>query len=128
MDTEQDGMIRISELAQGFKNVGIEISNDETRKVFECLDIDHNGKIKYSEFLIAALDQKHFTDKESLIAAFNYFDFDGSGYIDKDDLDKALLSTGHELIHKDDLNTIIIEATHNEKSISLLEFLQLFGY
>jgi len=128
MDYEQEGFLRLCDLEEGFKRVGIEISQKEIKKVFLKADLDRDGKVNYSDFLAAAMDQKLFLAKDNIIAAFSHFDFDASGFIDIDDLQKALLCAGHEIVHKEDLDNIISEVSKNEKKISLDHFKALFGY
>ena len=128
LDYEQNGKLKLSCLEEGFKQAGIEIPLEELMNVFAKVDINHNGKyITYSEFLIAAMDQKQFM-KENFISAFNYYDFDCSGFIDKLDLENALLITGNEIFDKTDLDKVIGEINCNENKISMPAFLTLFGY
>jgi calcium-dependent protein kinase len=127
MDYTQEGFICLKDMEEGFRNVGITISRKEIKSIFKRVDLDMDGKVNYSDFLAAAMDQKQFLIKELIENAFNHFDFDASGFIDIDDLEKALLSTGHEVVHKEDLEKIIAEVA-NERKISLEQFKALFGY
>lgn len=45
------------------------------------MDVMGDGKINYTEFLIATMDRKNMYDEEMLWATFSFFDFDSSGYI-----------------------------------------------
>jgi calcium-dependent protein kinase len=128
MDYTQEGFLSLSDLAVGFKNANIHISQKEIKTIFKRADLDRDGKVNYSDFLAAAMDQKKFLAKDVIINAFNHFDFDASNFIDIDDLEKALLSTGHEVVHKEDLDNIIAEVSNNENKISLEQFRALFGY
>jgi len=75
---------------------------------------------------MSAIDKKNFLTKENIISAFHFFDFDNSGFIDKDDLEKAILSSGHSVIHKEDLDVLIKEVSKNSNKISIEEFIKAF--
>ena len=49
--------------------------------IFSMLDGDNKGYINYEEFLKGCLDRKKILDDDILSYSFNYFDPDGSGYI-----------------------------------------------
>ena len=53
-------------------------------------DIDGNGQIDYSEWLMATLNKKSLVSEEKLRTAFSYFDKDGSGSISIGELKEVL--------------------------------------
>lgn len=57
-------------------------------------DIDNNGTIEYGEFIAATLHLNKMEREENLIAAFSFFDRDGSGYITIDELQQACKEFG----------------------------------
>lgn len=57
-------------------------------------DIDNSGTIDYGEFLAATLHMNKMEREENLVAAFSYFDKDGSGYITIDELQSACTEFG----------------------------------
>ena len=52
-------------------------------------DVDNSGTIDYGEFIAATIHLNKLEREEHLIAAFQYFDKDGSGYITVDELQQA---------------------------------------
>lgn len=66
-------------------------------------DIDNSGSIDYGEFLAATLHVNKTEREEHLIAAFRYFDKDGSGYITIDELQQACIDFGLGDVHLDDM-------------------------
>jgi hypothetical protein len=52
-------------------------------------DVDNSGTIDYIEFIAATLHLNKLEREEHLVAAFSYFDKDGSGYITVDELQQA---------------------------------------
>ena len=51
--------------------------------------MDNSGTIDYIEFIAATLHLNKLEREEHLVAAFAYFDKDGSGYITVDELQQA---------------------------------------
>ena len=61
-------------------------SDDEIRKKFLEIDVDRNNKIDFTEFIAANMDKAIFKDKEKLRIAFDAFDIDKNGIINKEDI------------------------------------------
>ena len=50
-------------------------------RIFEGVDLDGSGKIRYTEFLAATIEVHGAIDEERLAEAFDRIDCDDSGYI-----------------------------------------------
>jgi Ca2+-binding EF-hand superfamily protein len=70
---------------------GQELSADDVDNIFKRVNFSGSGYIEYSEFVVASLLQKDLVSDEKLRAAFDQFDIDGNGFIDMDELRKALV-------------------------------------
>lgn len=66
-------------------------------------DIDNSGTIDYGEFLAATLHINKMEREENLVAAFSFFDKDGSGYITVDELQQACKEFGLGDVHLDEM-------------------------
>ncbi|WRX30389.1 Protein kinase domain - like 10 [Theobroma cacao] len=66
-------------------------------------DIDNSGTIDYGEFLAATLHINKMEREENLVAAFSFFDKDGSGYITIDELQNACKEFGLGDVHLDEM-------------------------
>lgn len=127
MDLDKSGFISSEELEKGFKNVGLSVSKEELDRLVKNIDDQNNGKIDYSEFLLAAMDFNKNVDKEKLSSAFNYFDIDASGYISINNIEDAFLRFGKQIVNKKELNSIIEEVAGKGKDkITLDEFMKMF--
>lgn len=129
IDKDHTGKININELDKAFKESNIEVDEEELKKIISYTEAqDGSGKIEYTDFIVASLNQKDFIDKERLITAFKYFDIDSSGYIDSSDVKKALLRSGKKFTDQNDVDKMIDEVTAEDKKfkVSLDEFLKLF--
>ena len=51
-------------------------------EMFEKIDLDGNGTIDYTEFVMATINEKNLVTNERLLQAFKMFDKDNSGKID----------------------------------------------
>lgn len=58
--------------------------------------VDNNGKgtLDYGEFVAISLHLKRMANDEHLHKAFSYFDKDGNGYIEPEELRNALMEDG----------------------------------
>jgi calcium-dependent protein kinase len=128
IDLDHTGLISKDELKKAFDVAGLKISEEELQKIIETANDGENGRMDYSEFLIASLNQKTFIDKEKLVSAFRYFDVDDSGYICSSDIKNAMLRSGKQIINTEEIDKIIEEVNQNNQKISINEFLKLFGY
>lgn len=59
-------------------------------EILQGADTDGSGTINYTEFLAATMSAQTFLREEYLKAAFKMFDTDGSGKIDKNELNTLL--------------------------------------
>jgi len=127
IDYDHTGKINIDELEKAFRQCNLNVSQEELEKIIAFSDDHGTGKIEYTDFIVASINQKKLIDKEKLVTAFKYFDVDDSGFIDASDVKKALLRSGKNIIHDEEIEKIIEEVTSFEMpKISLEDFLKLF--
>jgi len=97
IDKDRTGLISAAELKQAIKASNIDIPDDQVEQIIDEVDYFGNGKINYTEFLVATLDVKMFMDDNKMQAIFNQFDTDGSGVITKDNIITAMNKIGHSI-------------------------------
>lgn len=76
--------------------------------------MDNSGTIDYSEFIAATIHLNKLEREEHLVAAFQYFDKDASGYITIDELQQACVEHGMTDVFLED---IISEVDQNNVSL-----------
>lgn len=103
IDTDNSETITFEELKEGLKKVGSELMESEIKSLMDAADIDNSGMIDYGEFLAATLHLNKLERDENLIAAFSFFDKDGSGYITIDELQQACKEFGLGDAHLDEM-------------------------
>eukprot|EP01022_Parablepharisma_sp_SALTPOND_P021128 TRINITY_DN405_c0_g1_i1.p1 TRINITY_DN405_c0_g1~~TRINITY_DN405_c0_g1_i1.p1 ORF type:complete len:381 (-),score=53.11 TRINITY_DN405_c0_g1_i1:1145-2287(-) len=126
LDKDKDGKLGKEELIQGYKEIfgeGYPVE-EEIEKIMEHIDIDGNGYIDLTEFVVATINKKNLLSRERLVAAFNMFDRDGSGAISADEV-KEVLGVGAN-IPDEHWKEVIREVDQNgDGEVSLEEFITM---
>ena len=90
-DEGKDGQISFEELKKGLSEIhSNKLSDEEIKSIFKAIDVDQNGKIDYTEFISATLQEAEYLKQERLVEAFMNFDRDKSGKINKNELLEVL--------------------------------------
>ncbi|KAI8528958.1 hypothetical protein RHMOL_Rhmol12G0188700 [Rhododendron molle] len=90
MDTDNDGKVTYEELRAGLRKVGSQLAEPEMKLLMDVADVDGNGVLDYGEFVAVTIHLQRMEDDAHFRRAFMYFDKDGSGYIELDELQEAL--------------------------------------
>lgn len=104
-------------------------TNEDMIKIMESVDTDKNGKINYSEFIAATMDNRLIKNSFSIDRAFKFFDRDHNGHIEKDELQQIL--QGSELNHVETsiIKDILMECDQNNDGvIDRDEFFRCMSY
>ncbi|KAL2321925.1 hypothetical protein Fmac_026304 [Flemingia macrophylla] len=96
MDTDKDGKVSYEELKAGLQKVGSQLAEPEIKMLMEVADVDGNGVLDYGEFVAVTIHLQRMENDEHFRKAFMYFDKDGSGYIELDELEIALADESGE--------------------------------
>jgi len=114
MDTDNSGAITFDELKAGLRKYGSTLKDTEIHDLMDAADVDNSGTIDYSEFIAATIHLNKLEREEHLVAAFQYFDKDGSGFITIDELQQACVEHGMADVFLED---IIKEVDQNNVSL-----------
>lgn len=124
MDSDGDGKVTFDELKTGLKKVGSQLADPEIKLLMDVADVDGNGVLEYGEFVAVTIHLQKMENDEHLRRAFMFFDKDGSGYIELDELEQVLYESGQADI--DVLNEIMKEVdTDKDGQISFDEFVAM---
>ncbi|KAK6120257.1 hypothetical protein DH2020_045948 [Rehmannia glutinosa] len=94
IDTDNDGIVSTEELKTGLQKLNSQLAESEVQMLIEAVDIYGKGTLDYGEFLAISLHLQRMANDEHLHKAFTYFDKDGNGYIEPDELRDALMEDG----------------------------------
>ncbi|CAM8989304.1 unnamed protein product [Rhodiola kirilowii] len=123
IDSDNSGQITFEELQSGMKKLGFNLHESEIINLMRAADVNNSGTIDYGEFIAATLHTNKADQDEHLLAAFSYFDKDGSGYITQDELQAACEEFGIEAVH---LEEMIREVDQdNDGKIDYTEFVAM---
>lgn len=107
LDTSGDGQIGMEELVAAFKAFSPD-ARREVEEIFREVDLDKNGQIEFSEWVVASIDKRQLLTDEKLRVAFSLFDKDGGGSISPEEV-KATLVGNNSNIDSEVWNQIIAE-------------------
>ncbi|GAA0156134.1 non-receptor serine/threonine protein kinase [Lithospermum erythrorhizon] len=108
--TDDSNQITLEELKDGMKRFGANLDVLEMKSLMQSVGFDSNGSVDYQEFIAATL-HLHKIEKDDLLkAAFSYLDKDDSGFISRDELQKACEQFGVDVTG---MEQIIQEADQN---------------
>ena len=94
-DTKQDGTITWKEMCAVLDKHGLLHGDGELVKmkaVFDSVDQDHTGYIKYTEFIAASLETRDYEEESIVYEAFRKLDIHRSGSLSKETVFELLKS------------------------------------
>ena len=126
-DSNGDGTLSMQEIKDGYaQHYGKILSEEEVKEMFESVDTDGSGTIEFSEFVVAAMQQRQLTSSDKLQAAFRMFDKDGSGIISADEIRDVLNFGGSNTLSVEAVDKIIQQVDVNgDGEISFEEFVTM---
>ena len=91
LDEEKDGEIELKEFLSEMKNkFDIIIPLKEMEQIIKQVDLDYDGKVQFSEFLIATCNKRILFREHNLRECFKYMDANGDGVVTESDLKEFL--------------------------------------
>ncbi|KAL1190709.1 Calcium-dependent protein kinase 24 [Cardamine amara subsp. amara] len=90
MDTDKNGHLTFEELRDGLKKIGQVVPDGDVKMLMDAADTDGNGMLSCDEFVTLSIHLKRMGCDEHLLQAFKYFDKNGNGFIELDELKEAL--------------------------------------
>jgi len=135
LDRNCDGVLDLEELRDGFRSSFGDASNlvHEVEDIFMHLDLDGTGRITYTEFCAAALDENSYRQQHMLWAAFKTFDIRDDGQISLEELQQVLKNAdvkrvrkvAQEVASREVAQEVMEEFGNSDGNISFQEWLLL---
>jgi Ca2+-binding EF-hand superfamily protein len=119
------GTIESCELKYVMNKLGEEPNDDELEDMIRAVDLNGDGVIDFEEFIglmRLRMDERQRDPEEDLRDAFNMFDADRSGYIDREEV-RALMKKLAQTLTDEEIDAIMEEVdTDGDGEISFEEF------
>jgi calcium-dependent protein kinase len=126
-DKDGSGALSPIELRLALKEVqGVDYNESEINELIARIDVDGDGEINYTEYLMAALNRNAMLTSERLEVAFRMFDLDGNGEISVKEL-KEMLSLA-KAVDEDTVHRALKDLEGKSKpTLAFSEFKQLMA-
>ena len=97
-DSNRDGNVTSDELANILKAININVSDEEIKEIIEELELEGNNEINYEDFVsIVNRREKDVDTEEEVLKAFKFFDKEGNGLININDLKHIMITVSKNL-------------------------------
>lgn len=90
IDKNKDGFLTVEELSSFMKEQESNPDFKDISQIIEHMDVDHNGRLAYNEFISACLSKSAANNRDYLYYAFRYFDLNRDGKISREELSTVL--------------------------------------
>ena len=131
LDQDNTGYISFKELENAMQEGGYPGSASDIKQIINNVDYEGNGKINYTEFIVATVSVKEFLTEERMWYLFKYFDTDDSGYITHNNIREVMSESGKNLDDKEIVDIITMHDIETNGKISFKEFkvmMQAIGF
>lgn len=95
MDDTGDGSLDREELKYGLKDYGLDLDSRDLETVLNAFDRNKDGKVTFTEFLRGIRGNMSSRRREMCLMAYDVLDVDGSGIVDRKDIEAAYNAKEH---------------------------------
>jgi Ca2+-binding EF-hand superfamily protein len=101
LDPQSTGFITAEGLREALHRSGHRLAREDIEDIIRRNDTLGEGRIKYTDFLLATLNRRAMLEEENLWVAFRYFDIDNRGTLTLASIQSTLAGAGCEVSEKD---------------------------
>ena len=97
-DSNKDGNVNSDELANILKAININVSDEEIKEIIEEIELEGNNEINFENFVsIVNRREKDVDTEEEVLNALKFFDKEGNGLININDLKHIMINVSKNL-------------------------------
>ena len=122
IDKDLSGFLELDELVQAIKKANVDMKEEEIKQIVKEVDYAENGRVNYSEFIAATINTKNFLSEQKLMAIFQSFDLDDTGFITINNLKDSFSKFGRDLTDHEIEQIMAAHDTDKDRSIDFQEF------
>ena len=109
-DSNKDGNVNSDELANILKAININVSDEEIKEIIEEIELEGNNEINFENFVsIVNRREKDVDTEEEVLNALKFFDKEGNGLININDLKNIMINISKNLSEAE-INDMLKEA------------------
>lgn len=126
-DKNGDDLISAGELGTVMRNLGLNPTEEDVKKMISDVDKDANGFVDFNEFVSMMLkfQERPVDPEEQYLEAFRVFDQDGNGFISPTELQSVMTSLG-ETLSEEEIKDMIHEADMDrDGQVNYTEFVKV---
>ncbi|XP_034324178.1 calmodulin-beta-like [Crassostrea angulata] len=126
-DKNGDDLISAGELGTVMRNLGLNPTEEDVKKMISDVDKDANGFVDFNEFVSMMLkfQERPVDPEEQYLEAFRVFDQDGNGFISPTELQSVMTSLG-ETLSEEEIKDMIQEADMDrDGQVNYTEFVKV---
>jgi len=125
-DDNNDGEISTQKIGKVMNKVGLEVNEDELNDIMHDLDADGDGHMDFDEFVVM-MDRRMSigSQLDEMRVTFSFFDKNGDGKIDCNELKEVLSKLGEDISEKDVRDMVQEADTNGDGYIDFPEFMQM---
>lgn len=126
MDRNRNGSLDPVEFKYAMRDYGLGLSEIEVQQIVKYFDTNKDGKLSFTEFLVAIRGELNARRQKMVHAAYNILDKDGSGQVTIADIEAAYDVTHHPAYGTKTKEEILLEfmqvwETHKRDGIVTIE-------
>ncbi|KAK2196655.1 bifunctional EF-hand domain/Protein kinase domain/EF-Hand 1 [Babesia duncani] len=117
LNTKGDGVLSIADMVYSLhsgRDYILKGPDPAIERLIKQLDTDGSGTIDYTAFIAAAIDERHYKQKDFCKRVFNIFDIDGRGRITRHNMMQILESDMQHVVQDKDITREFVEDIFNE--------------
>ncbi|XP_021341388.1 calmodulin-1-like [Mizuhopecten yessoensis] len=125
-DMDGNGSITVDELGLAMRSIGENPSTKEIRQLMEAADLNRNGTIEFEEFVEMVADRlKDFDVISEMKEAFEVFDQDNDGFLNKEDIRRAMAGLGVSLTEPEVTQMMEVADSDKDGRLNYKEFVAM---